>query len=65
MILGVKWRYLAAKGLPYAEEYKTWADARDTQMATSGISRSLPLNATADGLRLLSNANIPDTGFGQ
>lgn len=65
MVLGIKWRFLRAKGLPYDEEYDTWASARDVQLATSGSSRNLPMNATANGIRLLSNQNVPDTGFGQ
>ena len=64
-VLGVKWRFLRAKGLDYGEEYKTWKDAADLQMATGGNSRSLPMNASQNGIRLLSNQNIPDTGFGQ
>lgn len=64
-VLGVKWRFLRAKGLDYGEEYKTWKDAVDLQMATGGNSRSLPMNASQNGIRLLSNQNIPDTGFGQ
>lgn len=62
--LGVKWRFLAAKGLPYLEEKMEWSNARDFQLSTSGASRSLRMNATANGLHFLNYDNIPDTGFG-
>lgn len=65
LTLGVKWRFLRAKGLDYGEEFQTWERARDRYMAREGGNRSLPLNASARGLRLLSSQNIPDTGFGQ
>lgn len=62
--LGVKWRFLAAKGLPYLEEKVEWSNARDFQLSVSGASRSLRMNATANGLHLLNYSNIPDTNFG-
>lgn len=63
--LGVKWRFLKAKGLSYTDELKEWQDARDFQLATSGGSRSLRMNAVATGLHFLNYSNIPDTNFGQ
>ncbi len=64
LTLGVIWRWRRAKGLDYAEEYQTWDRAKDRYMARAGSNRSLPLNSTSHGLRLLSAANLPDTGFG-
>lgn len=64
MILGIKWRYLRAKGLDYQEEYRTWQDRLSTVAARDGGNRNLPLNASASGIRLLNESNIPDTGFG-
>lgn len=61
---GVKWRFLRAKGMDYSQELKTWQDARDFQLSTSGFSRSLRMNATANGLHFLNYENIPDTGYG-
>lgn len=61
---GVKWRFLRAKGLDYTEELRSWQLARDFQLSTSGASRSLRMNATANGIRLLGYDNIPDSGFG-
>lgn len=62
--LGIKWRFLRAKGLDYSEEYNSWVNARDRQFARSGGNRSLPLNAVSTGLRLLNQNNIPDSGYG-
>lgn len=64
MILGIKWRFLRAKGLDYSEELRTYQNAVDRQIARSGANRALPMNASAHGLRLLSSMNVPDTGFG-
>ena len=61
---GVKWRFLRAKGLDYTEELRTWREARDFQLSTSGASRSLRMNATATGIHFLNYDNIPDSGFG-
>lgn len=44
MILGLKWRFLAAKRLDYSEEKKAWADACDKEVARAYVGRDLPLN---------------------
>lgn len=65
MVLGLKWRFLRAKGLDYGEEKNAYDAAVDTELSRAGSSRSLPLNATGlDGLRLINQNQIPDTGFG-
>lgn len=64
-VLGVKWRFLRAKGLDYAEEMASYEAAVERAKSRAGSARSLPLNAHSTGLRLISTANIPDTGFGQ
>lgn len=63
-ILGLKWRWRRAKGLDYDEEKDTWQRACQRTLARNGANRDLPLNAMNQGLRLLSDANVPDTGFG-
>lgn len=65
LTLGIKWRFLRAKGLDYSEEYDTYQNAVNRQIARSGANRSLPLNATARGVHLLGYSNIPDSGYGQ
>lgn len=63
-ILGIKWRYLRSKGLSYDEEQEMYEAACDREAARAGMARSLPLNARASGIRLLSSQNVPDTNFG-
>lgn len=64
LTLGLIWRFKRAKGLDYGEERDMYDKAVDRQIARSGGNRSLPLNAHSNGLRLLNQSNIPDTGFG-
>lgn len=63
-ILGLKWRFLAAKKLDYTQEKETYDRLVQRIMARNGANRDLPLNAQASGIRLLNSNNIPDTGFG-
>lgn len=63
--LGIKWRFLRAKGLDYSDELKQYADARDFQLSVSGASRSLRMNAVASGLHFINYSNLPDSGYGQ
>lgn len=63
-IMGLIWRFRRAKGLDYAQEYQNWQNAIDRYKARQAAARSLPLNATASGIRLLNSNNVPDTGFG-
>lgn len=65
MIMGIKWRFLRAKGLDYGEEKQAYDDATERQISRNGGNRSLPMNAQSRMPNLLSNANCPDTGFGQ
>jgi hypothetical protein len=62
--IGLKWRFLRAKGLdwqPYEAEYKA---KKDKITGRSASARSLPLNSRASGLRLLNSQNVPDSSFG-
>lgn len=63
-IMGVKWRWLAAKGMNYAQEKRDYDMICQRLMARNGGNRALPLNATAAGIRLLNDANVPDSGWG-
>jgi hypothetical protein len=63
--LGIKWRFLRAKGLDYSDEYQQWLRATDRALGRAGFGRYLPINAIAPGAtQLISDANVPDTGFG-
>ncbi len=63
-IQGIKWRFLSAKGLDYTQEYDDYLTVTQRVMARNGGQRDLPLNAQGSRLRLLSDANVPDTGYG-
>lgn len=65
MVLGIIWRFRRAKGLDYETEKAEWDACVDRVLARQAGSRTLPLNATAAGVHLLNNTNVPDTGFGQ
>lgn len=63
-ILGLQRRFKQKKGLSYDQEEKDWSDRIERCLARNGGNRNLPLNASASGVRLLNNNNVPDTGFG-
>lgn len=60
--LGVRWRWKAAKGFPYAEDHDSYTRARDRQKARDGGSTILPYVA-ADGCYPY-DPQVPQTGFG-
>ena len=62
--LGIQWRYKQKKGLDFSAEFAQWESLADQVMAQDGAARSLPMNASSTGLRLLNSSNVPDTGFG-
>jgi hypothetical protein len=64
LVLGLIWRFRRAKGLDYDEEKDAWEQRIELVKARQAGARTLPLNATAGGVRLLNNQNVPDTGFG-
>lgn len=63
-ILGLIWRFRMAKGLDYSEERQMWLDSINRFKARQASVRNLPVNAQQTGVRLLSNAQVPDTGYG-
>lgn len=63
-ILGLKWRYKAAKGLDYTQEKLDYEVACDRLLARNGGNRDLKLNAQSRDVYLLNSNNIPDTGYG-
>ncbi len=65
MRLGIKWRFLRAKGLDYTEEKDQWFAQLMQAMANDGGTRDLPTNAQGrEEAQLLSDSNVPDTGYG-
>jgi hypothetical protein len=63
-IQGMKWRFLRAKGLDFNQEYDDYSKVTGRVMARNGGPRDLAINTQSVRLRLLSDANIPDTNFG-
>lgn len=64
-IQGIKWRFLRAKGLDYAEEYNSYIEDVQRTIGRDGGSRDLPLGGNGYAPYFLNGGNIPDTNFGQ
>lgn len=65
-VMGLKWRFLASKGLNYTQEKQDYEEECTRILGRDGAERDLPLNAQSlSSINLLSDANIPDTNFGQ
>jgi len=64
LTIGIKWRFLKAKGLAYEDDFQQYQDKYNKLIGRDAAARNLPLNARAGGVRLLNSANVPDTGFG-
>jgi hypothetical protein len=62
--LSLKWRFLKAKGMAWADEWTEYDDELAKITGRQTMARNLPLNARASGIRLLNSQNVPDTGFG-
>lgn len=64
-IQGMKWRFLRAKGLDYAEEFKSYEEDCERVMGRDGGSRDLPLGGSDFGQKFLDGANVPETNYGR
>lgn len=64
-IMGIKWRWLRAKGLDYTQEKMDYDRATSRQVARAGGARTLSLSTGINNIQLINNNNIPDTGYGQ
>jgi hypothetical protein len=60
MVLGVKWRFLAAKRVDYSEEKAAWSDCVEREKARAYVGRTLPLNRLSYTDTLGGFGNIPD-----
>lgn len=63
-ILGLKWRFKAAKGLDYDQDKRDYDIHCERLMARDGGNIDLITNTQARDVYLLNYNNIPDTGFG-
>lgn len=64
-IQGMKWRFLRAKGLDYAEERQAYEMDCQRVMSRDGGNRDLPIAGGTYGARFLNDGNVPETGYGQ
>lgn len=64
MGMGIKWRWLKAKGLNYDEEYREYQAACDRDFAQSAGAPVLNIGRRARLIVGLTNAAIPETGYG-
>lgn len=63
--LGLKWRFLRAKGFSYDEEKRVYDDAVELALGSAATGRDLSLGRTIGGYpHYLDRWNIPDTGAG-
>ncbi|MGI9345509.1 MAG: hypothetical protein ACR2PW_04510 [Gammaproteobacteria bacterium] len=62
MLAGIKWRWRAAKELPYAEDYNEYESLVESAMARNGGTRVL--NANGSNLGVNDAVNIPEGNFG-
>lgn len=62
-ISGIKWRFLRAKGLDYAQEKIDYDMDCQRVMSRDGGNRDLPLAGGTYGARFLDDSNIPDGNF--
>lgn len=65
LILGLKWRWKSARGLNYEDEFDVYDKLMGTELGRAASARPLRLDASDSGINFISNAQIPDTGFGQ
>lgn len=64
-ILGVKWRFLEAKGLPFAEPLADYQRVLGVRKSAARPARTVSLDSRrARVRRLVDYRNVPDTGFG-
>jgi hypothetical protein len=64
LVMGLIWRWRRAKGLDYTQEYDSWKRRLDEEIARDTGAQTLRLDVGQAGVKFLSTANVPDTGFG-
>jgi len=62
LTLGLKWRFLQAKGLPFEPEYKEYEAIKEELRADDGGAGLIDLNAPPADIRF--GDNLPETGIG-
>ncbi len=65
LTMGLKWRFLRAKGLSYDQEYRTYEDAVERSLARAGMGRDLPMGRGGPVIHLIDYTNVPDGNWNQ
>jgi len=60
--MGVKWRFLQAKGMPYEPEYKEYSAVKESLVEDNGGRGAINLGRSSS---MGYDGNIPDQGVGQ
>lgn len=63
LTLGLKWRFLQAKGMPYEPEYKEYEAIKEEVMADNAGKGVIDLNSNRR--HIIPGGNLPETGYGQ
>lgn len=64
LVLGVKWRFLAAKRMDYSEEKEAYIKAMDREMSRAYVGRTMPLNVSNAGRNNFLGDGYSQTGDG-
>lgn len=63
MGMGIKWRFLKAKGLNYDEEFREYAGACDRNFAQAGGGMTLAIGNRSQTIVGLTPLNVPDANW--
>jgi hypothetical protein len=61
MTMGVKWRFLKEKGLPYEEDFNEYETEVENAIARDKTARTVSFDRTPD---MVVGVNIPESGYG-
>lgn len=62
LTMGLKWRFLQAKGMPFEPEYKEYESVKELLQADNGGRPVINMNGSVAGRQEMGN--LPDTGYG-
>ena len=63
--MGLKWRFLQAKGMPYQPEYAEYETVKSALQDDNGGRGVINLNISMRPMRPINDGNLPETGYGQ
>ena len=62
--LGLKWRFLQSKGMPYEPEYREFEAIKDAMQADSGGRGAIDMSGMGGMRTGVGDGNLPETNFG-